>query len=225
MAAEESNPDEWIDIDEARELAGDARTALAALERAERERSGLSSLRVGYHRVFGYYLELPRAQAARVPEDYEPRQTLANVERFRCPALSALETRILEARERLEVLLDPGSFEEYDMFVTHRATEFGMAEQKIAQAEAQATDTSCDTLSPEAAMWAFRSAMSAATMRAAPARRKAPIKSEPIGPQPVTSTCLPNTLPARWMACKPTDKGSAKAASDKLRWSAIGWAW
>jgi DNA mismatch repair protein MutS len=89
-------------IDELRALAGDARAALAALERAERERSGLASLRVGYHRVFGYYLEAPRAQAGRVPPDYEPRQTLAQVQRFRCPALGALETRILAAREQLE---------------------------------------------------------------------------------------------------------------------------
>ncbi len=89
-------------IDELRALAGDARAALAALERDERERTGLP-VRVGYHRVFGYYLELGRTQAARVPEDYEPRQTLANVQRFRCPALVTLETRILEAREQLEV--------------------------------------------------------------------------------------------------------------------------
>ncbi len=89
-------------IDELRTLAGDARAALAALEQAERERSGLPSLRVGYHRVFGYYLEVPRAQAGRVPADYEARQTLANAQRFRSAALSALETRILAARDELE---------------------------------------------------------------------------------------------------------------------------
>ena len=66
------------------------------------------------------------------------------------------------------------------------------------------------------------SVMSTATMRAAPARRKAPINKVPIGPQPVTKTCLPNTLPARWIACKPTDKGSANAASDKLKESLSG---
>ncbi|MEZ4501135.1 MAG: DNA mismatch repair protein MutS [Dehalococcoidia bacterium] len=89
-------------IDELRVLATDARSALAALEAAERTRSGIASLKVGYHRVFGYYLEAPRGQADRAPADYEPRQTLANAQRFRSPALSELETRILEARERLE---------------------------------------------------------------------------------------------------------------------------
>ncbi len=90
-------------IDDLRALAGDGRAALAALEQAERERSGLASLRVGYHRVFGYYLEVPRAQAGRVPADYEARQTLANAQRFRSAALRALETRILAARDELEI--------------------------------------------------------------------------------------------------------------------------
>lgn len=89
-------------VDELRELAGDARAALLRLEAAERERTGLGALKAGYHRVFGYYWELPRAQAARAPAEYEPRQTLAQAQRFRSAELSALETRILEARERLE---------------------------------------------------------------------------------------------------------------------------
>ncbi len=89
------------EVDELRELAADAREALAALETAERERSGIAALKVGYHRVFGYYLEVPRGRADEAPEDYEPRQTLANAQRFRSPALSALEDRILSARDRL----------------------------------------------------------------------------------------------------------------------------
>jgi len=89
------------EIDALRRLAGDAREALAELEAAERQRTGISSLKVGYHRVFGYYLEVPRAQAGRAPADYEPRQTLAQAQRFRCPSLGDLEARILEARERL----------------------------------------------------------------------------------------------------------------------------
>src|SRR5690606_5949141 len=82
------------EIDRLRTLATDARSALAALERSERERTGLGSLKVGYHRVFGYYLECPRSQAERAPGDYEPRQTLASVQRYRYAPLSALETEI-----------------------------------------------------------------------------------------------------------------------------------
>src|SRR5581483_813415 len=85
-------------VDALRALTTDARGALATLESAERARSGLGSLKVGYHRVFGYYWELPAAQAAKAPPDYEPRQTLANAQRYRSPALAALETRILSAR-------------------------------------------------------------------------------------------------------------------------------
>ena len=88
-------------VDELRDLAHDGRSALAVLEAAERERSGIGSLRVGYHRVFGYYLEIPRSQAERAPADYEPRQTLAQTQRYRCAPLTELESRILSARERL----------------------------------------------------------------------------------------------------------------------------
>ena len=89
------------EVDRLRALATDARSALAALEQAERERSGISSLRVGYHRVLGYYLEVPRSQAERVPDDFERRQALSGSQRFRTPALASLESEILSARERL----------------------------------------------------------------------------------------------------------------------------
>jgi DNA mismatch repair protein MutS len=89
------------EVDALRALTADARGALAALETAERARTGLGALKVGYHRVFGYYWELPAAQAGKAPAEYEPRQTLANAQRYRSPALAALETRILGAREQL----------------------------------------------------------------------------------------------------------------------------
>jgi DNA mismatch repair protein MutS len=89
------------EVDRLRSLAGGAREALSALESRERERTGVASLKVGYHRVFGYYLECPRSQAERMPEDYEPRQTLANSQRFRFAPLSELEAEILGAAERL----------------------------------------------------------------------------------------------------------------------------
>ncbi len=89
------------EIDALRTLATDARGALAALEAAERARTGLNALKVGYHRVFGYYWELPASQAGNAPPEYEPRQTLSNAQRYRDPTLAALETRILGAREQL----------------------------------------------------------------------------------------------------------------------------
>ena len=89
------------EVDRLRGLSGGAREALAGLEAGERERTGVASLKVGYHRVFGYYLECPRAQAERMPDDYEPRQTLANSQRYRFGPLSDLEVEILGAAERL----------------------------------------------------------------------------------------------------------------------------
>jgi DNA mismatch repair protein MutS len=89
------------EVDRLRALATGARGALAALETRERERTGIASLKVGYHRVFGYYLECTRAQADRAPADYEPRQTLANQQRFRFAPLATLETEILGAKDAL----------------------------------------------------------------------------------------------------------------------------
>ena len=89
------------EVDRLRALATGARGTLAALEASERQRTGIASLKVGYHRVFGYYLECTRAQADRAPADYEPRQTLANQQRFRFAPLAALETEILGAKDAL----------------------------------------------------------------------------------------------------------------------------
>ena len=89
------------ELDEARELTGDARRALAELEAAERERSGIRGLRVAYNRVFGYYLEVSKANQALVPQDYQRKQTLVNAERYTTPRLKELEERILGAREAI----------------------------------------------------------------------------------------------------------------------------
>ena len=77
-----------------------ARAYLAALEATERERTGIRSLRVGYNRVFGYYIEVPNAQRDRVPDDYSRKQTLAGGERFVTPDLKEHEEIVLHARDR-----------------------------------------------------------------------------------------------------------------------------
>jgi DNA mismatch repair protein MutS len=73
---------------------------LARLEASEIERTGIASLRVGFHRVFGYFLEVPRSQSERVPADYHRKQTLKNAERFVTPELKEFETRVLRSDER-----------------------------------------------------------------------------------------------------------------------------
>ncbi|MBI4304939.1 MAG: DNA mismatch repair protein MutS [Chloroflexi bacterium] len=92
------------ELDEVRELAADAHSQIAAIEEEARARSGIKTLKVGYNRVFGYYIEVSRSNAGSMPPDFERRQTLVNGERFVTPRLKEYESRVLNARERLSEL-------------------------------------------------------------------------------------------------------------------------
>ncbi|MEX2479649.1 MAG: DNA mismatch repair protein MutS [Gammaproteobacteria bacterium] len=87
-------------LDELRNASADADAFLLELERRERERSGIANLKVGYNRVHGYYLELARSQAGKVPADYQRRQTLKSAERYVTDELKAFESHILSAAEK-----------------------------------------------------------------------------------------------------------------------------
>ncbi len=101
-------------LDELREASRNGKQWIADLERREREATGIKSLKVGFNKVFGYYIEVTRANLASLPEGrYERKQTLANAERFVTPELKEMEARILEAEERLVDL-------EYETFVAIR---------------------------------------------------------------------------------------------------------
>jgi len=88
------------ELDELRELSRSGRQALAGIEERERQRTGIGSLKVRFNSVFGYYLEVTKANAKSVPADYERKQTLVNAERFTTPELKEYETKILTAQER-----------------------------------------------------------------------------------------------------------------------------
>ncbi|GGX99652.1 DNA mismatch repair protein MutS [Litchfieldella qijiaojingensis] len=88
------------ELDEYRGLAEHAGEFLVELETRERERTGLPGLKVGYNRVHGYYIEIPRAQASEAPSDYIRRQTLKNAERFIIPELKEFEDKALSAKTR-----------------------------------------------------------------------------------------------------------------------------
>jgi DNA mismatch repair protein MutS len=92
------------EVDELRGLALDARGVIARLEAAERERARIPSLKVRYNQVFGYYIEVTKANLERVPADYERKQTLVGAERFTTPALKELERKILSAEAGLKEL-------------------------------------------------------------------------------------------------------------------------
>jgi DNA mismatch repair protein MutS len=88
------------ELDELRRLAFDADAFLAELESRERERTGVATLKVGYNRVHGYYIELGRTHADKVPDEYRRRQTLKSTERYITPELKTFEDKVLSARER-----------------------------------------------------------------------------------------------------------------------------
>ncbi len=89
------------ELDELRSIRDGAQDFIASLQVRERERSGISSLKVGYNKVFGYFIEITRANIERVPPDYERRQTLSNAERYVTPELKELEAKILGAEEKI----------------------------------------------------------------------------------------------------------------------------
>lgn len=92
------------DLDELRSISSNVKQIIASFEESERQRSGIASLKVRFNNVFGYYIEVPKAQLARVPEYYERRQTLANAERYTTPELKEWELKVLGADEQIAKL-------------------------------------------------------------------------------------------------------------------------
>ncbi|MFA6371867.1 MAG: DNA mismatch repair protein MutS [Methanothrix sp.] len=88
------------EIDQIHSLLRDGRGWIARLEASEREKTGIKSLKISYNNVFGYYLEITRANLHLVPQDYIRKQTLANAERFITPELKEMESKVLSAQER-----------------------------------------------------------------------------------------------------------------------------
>ena len=101
-------------LDQYRDASRNGKNWLVELEQKEKQETGIKSLKVGYNKVFGYYIEVTRANLVHLPEGrYERKQTLSNAERFITPELKEKEALILEAEEKIEQL-------EYDLFVELR---------------------------------------------------------------------------------------------------------
>ena len=92
------------DLDGLRNSSREAQDYIASLEKTERERTGIKSLKVGYNKVFGYYIEISRPNLSQAPEEYIRRQTLVNAERFITPQMKEYESLILNAQERIAEL-------------------------------------------------------------------------------------------------------------------------
>lgn len=97
------------EIDELKEISRSGKDFIASLQAKERKRTGISSLKVGYNKVFGYYIEVTKSNLSQVPDEYIRKQTLVNGERFITPELKEYESKILGAEERVKNL-------EYDVF-------------------------------------------------------------------------------------------------------------
>ena len=89
------------ELDELRDISRSAKQTIASFEEQERTRTGISTLKIRFNNVFGYYIEISKGNASRAPEDYERRQTLANAERYTTPQLKEWEAKVLGAEEKI----------------------------------------------------------------------------------------------------------------------------
>ncbi|MCW5981231.1 MAG: DNA mismatch repair protein MutS [Bryobacteraceae bacterium] len=92
------------ELDELRDIRANSRQYIAQIEARERERTKIQSLKVRFNNVFGYYIEISKANLHLVPSDYDRKQTLVNAERFTTPELKELESKILDAEEKILAL-------------------------------------------------------------------------------------------------------------------------
>src|SRR5262249_27413399 len=89
------------ELDDLRDLSQNGRQYIAQIEARERTRTGIQSLKIRFNNVFGYYIEISKANLQLAPDDYERKQTLANAERFTTPELKEYERKVLSAEEKI----------------------------------------------------------------------------------------------------------------------------
>ena len=121
------------ELDELRTIARGGKSWIAEMEAAEREKTGIKNLKVGFNSVFGYYIEVSRANLALVPDTYTRKQTTAQGERFVTPELKEMEAKVLGAEEKITA-------REYDLFCGVRddvAARFASPVLRVAQAVAR----------------------------------------------------------------------------------------
>ena len=119
------------DLDELRVISREGKGWIAAMEVKERERTGISSLKIKYNRVFGYFIEVTHRHLERIPDDYQRKQTLVNAERYITAELKDIETKVLGAEERMADL-------EYNLFQDIRRHAAAQSERIQRSAEALA---------------------------------------------------------------------------------------
>jgi len=119
-------------LDELRNLSEHGDQVLVEMENRERERSGIGNLKIRYNRVHGFYIEVSRLQADKVPEDYQRRQTLKGVERYITPELKEHEDKVLSARERA-LALEKSLYNELLETLTAQLAPLGHCAEALAE--------------------------------------------------------------------------------------------
>lgn len=120
------------ELDELRTLAFSGKAWIAELQRKERERTGIPSLKVGFNNVFGYYIEVTHTHKERIPADYIRKQTLTNAERFVTPELKEYEEKILHAEEKI-IALESQLYNNVRLKVAQRAEEIQANARLVAE--------------------------------------------------------------------------------------------
>ncbi|MGB6687639.1 MAG: DNA mismatch repair protein MutS [Terracidiphilus sp.] len=122
------------ELDELRTISSTGRQSIAAIEERERARTGITSLKVRYNSVFGYYIEITKANLSLAPSDYERKQTLVNAERFTTPELKEYERKILTAHER-SIEIEKRIFAELRNAVLQSAGRIRRTSSAVAEAD------------------------------------------------------------------------------------------
>jgi len=122
------------ELDDLRGVSRTGRQSIAAIEERERQRTGISSLKVRYNSVFGYYIEITKANLSLAPADYERKQTLVNAERFTTPELKEYEVKILTAHDR-SIEIEKRIFAELRRFVLDAASRIRRSSAAVAEAD------------------------------------------------------------------------------------------
>jgi DNA mismatch repair protein MutS len=122
------------ELDDLRSVSTTGRQAIAAIEERERQRTGIGSLKVRYNSVFGYYIEITKANLAMAPADYERKQTLVNAERFTTPELKEYERKILTAHDR-SIEIEKRIFSELRKSVLETASRIRRSSAAVAEAD------------------------------------------------------------------------------------------
>jgi DNA mismatch repair protein MutS len=124
-------------LDELRDIRRNSKQYIAQIEVRERGRTGIGSLKVRFNNVFGYYIEISKPNLHLAPPDYQRKQTLVNAERFTTPELKELESKILDAEERI-LVLEREIFQELRAFAAARAARIRSTAQAVAELDVAA---------------------------------------------------------------------------------------